>query len=78
MDEPMRLQPLGATDTYAFSNGVMVTYGEGAMRFYAVDAEHGPVIVPKQCWPVIVAVGQAMGLTQTEATLLAEAAEAYA
>ena len=75
--EPQPLAPLGETDTYAFSNGVIVTYGEGMMRFFA-DLSQPPVIVPSKLWPVIEAVGLALGLTRTEATLLAEAAEAYA
>jgi len=77
VSEPTPLGPLGVTDVYAFRNGVIVTYGDGFMRFYA-SAETPAVLVPKSSWPVIVAVAVALGLSDEEGNLLAEAAEAFA
>ena len=78
MQDIAKLGPLGPTDSYAYTNGTIVTYGEGMMRFYASGSEHGPVIVPKQLWPVIVAVAEAFGLSNEQGNQLAEAAETYA
>jgi len=78
MDELPKLAPLGVTDMYTFRNGTMVSYGEGMMRFYAAGGETAPVVVPKQLWPVIVAVAKAFGLRDEDGSLLAEAAESYA
>jgi len=75
--EPARLAPLGATDMYSYRNGVLVSYGDGFMRFYA-SCETPPITIPAKSWPVIVAVAKVLGLSDEEGNLLAEAAEAYA
>lgn len=76
MSEASPLAPLGVTDMYTFRNGVMVSYGTGMMRFYA-SAESHAVVVPCNAWPVIVAVAVALGLSDEEGNLLAEAAETH-
>lgn len=71
------LGALADGDAYSFRNGVIAYYSPGFMHIHASAHEQG-VTIPRQFMPVIKAVGMAMGLTDTEAALLAEAAENHA
>lgn len=76
-NEPMPLKPLGPTDAYTFANGVIVYWSiDGINARIHASADSTAVIVPMHLFPIIVAVLVAMGLSDIDASLVAEAAEA--
>ena len=72
-----RLAPLSATDSYTYANGVIAYYRPGFIHIHAGSMEPA-IVIPSKAWPVVIAVCKTLGLTDIEASLLAEAAEAYA
>ena len=70
------LHPLHAGDSYAYANGVLAYYANG-YAYVHVDASTPPTCVPCHAWGTIHAVATSVGLSDTEASLLCEACEAY-
>ena len=83
--EPAPYGPLGETDSYTFANGVIVYFGDREMErkhdrtvYIHGGADQRPVSIPADLGHVIYVVCFASGLTTEQASLVREAAEAFA